>query len=189
MIMLALTPASSTPAPCPRALFATLVTSRRRVHERRRREALASKGLQVRRLPHCTRVWFTQQHRHGHILHQAVPLAQQDLVCVHYTWYFLARPDHIMAGSLFDELCTWAVQYEQSTPRRRATRHHACVCRTCLVKNLLRLYKQLLNFFHPPIPLHLGKHHDRRGTILKYHLELRNTSGRPLLMTLELQQS
>ena len=33
-IMLALTPASSTPAACPRSLFATLVTSRRGVHER-----------------------------------------------------------------------------------------------------------------------------------------------------------
>ena len=50
MNMLALTPASSTPAPCPWALFATLMTSRRRVHERRRREALASQGLPVRRL-------------------------------------------------------------------------------------------------------------------------------------------
>ena len=49
VIMLALTPASSTPAPCPRSLFATLVTSRRLVHERRRREALAQ-GLLVRRL-------------------------------------------------------------------------------------------------------------------------------------------
>ena len=49
VIMLALTPASSTPAPCPRTLFATLVTSRRRVLERRRREALAQ-GLLVRRL-------------------------------------------------------------------------------------------------------------------------------------------
>ena len=39
VIMLALTPASSTPAPCPRAPFATLVTSRRRAHDRRRREA------------------------------------------------------------------------------------------------------------------------------------------------------
>ena len=47
--MLALTPASSTPAPFPRALFATLVTSRRRVLERRRREGLAQ-GLLVRRL-------------------------------------------------------------------------------------------------------------------------------------------
>ena len=37
VIMLALNPASSTPAPCPRSLFATLVTSRRRVHERRHR--------------------------------------------------------------------------------------------------------------------------------------------------------
>ena len=61
VIMLALTPASSTPAPCPRALFATLVTSRRRVHDRRRREALSSQGLPVRRLhlgsstPLCTR--------------------------------------------------------------------------------------------------------------------------------------
>ena len=42
VIMLALTLAPSTPAPCPRSLFAILVTSRRRVHERRRREALAS---------------------------------------------------------------------------------------------------------------------------------------------------
>ena len=50
VIKLALTPASNTPAPCPRSLFATLVTSRRRVHERRRREALASQGLPVRRL-------------------------------------------------------------------------------------------------------------------------------------------
>ena len=50
VIMLALTPASSTPAPCPRAPFATLVTSRRRVHDRRRREALSSHGLPVRRL-------------------------------------------------------------------------------------------------------------------------------------------
>ena len=50
VIMLALTPASSTPAPCPRAPFATLVTSRRRVHDRRRREALPSQGLPVRRL-------------------------------------------------------------------------------------------------------------------------------------------
>ena len=49
VIMLALTPASSTPAPFPRALFATLATSRRRVLERRRREALAQ-GLLVRRL-------------------------------------------------------------------------------------------------------------------------------------------
>ena len=49
VIMLALTPASSTPAPCPRAPFATLVTSRRRVHDRRR-EALPSQGLPVRRL-------------------------------------------------------------------------------------------------------------------------------------------
>ena len=40
VIMLALTLASSTPAPCPLAPFATLVTSRRRVHDRRRREAL-----------------------------------------------------------------------------------------------------------------------------------------------------
>ena len=50
VIMLALTPASSTPAPCPRAPFATLVTSRRRVHDRRRREALSSQVLPVRRL-------------------------------------------------------------------------------------------------------------------------------------------
>ena len=49
MIMLALTPASSTPATRPGTLFATLVTSRRRALERRRREALA-KGLLVRRL-------------------------------------------------------------------------------------------------------------------------------------------
>ena len=49
VIMLALTPASSTRAPCARALFATLVTSRRRVLERRHREALAQ-GLLVRRL-------------------------------------------------------------------------------------------------------------------------------------------
>ena len=49
VIMLALTPASATPAPCPRAPFATLVTSRRRVHDRRRREALSSQGLPVRR--------------------------------------------------------------------------------------------------------------------------------------------
>ena len=49
VIMLALTPASSTPAPYPWSLFATLVTSRRRVHERRRREALAQ-GLIFRRL-------------------------------------------------------------------------------------------------------------------------------------------
>ena len=49
VIMLALTPASSTPAPFPRALFATLVTSRRRVLERRRREAL-TQGFLVRRL-------------------------------------------------------------------------------------------------------------------------------------------
>ena len=47
--MFALTPASSTPTPFPRALFATLVSSRRRVLERRRREALAQ-GLLVRRL-------------------------------------------------------------------------------------------------------------------------------------------
>ena len=46
VIMLALTLASSTPAPFPRTLFATLVTSRRRVLERRRREALAQ-GLLV----------------------------------------------------------------------------------------------------------------------------------------------
>ena len=52
VIMLALTPASSTPALCPRSLFATLVTSRRRVLERRRREALPQ-GLLVRRLPSC----------------------------------------------------------------------------------------------------------------------------------------
>ena len=50
VIMLALTPASSTPAPCPRALFATLVTSRRRVHDQRRRENLSSQGLPVSRL-------------------------------------------------------------------------------------------------------------------------------------------
>ena len=49
VIMLALTPASRTPAPFPQALYATLVTSRRRVLERRRREALAQ-GLLVRRL-------------------------------------------------------------------------------------------------------------------------------------------
>ena len=50
IIMLALTPASSTPVPCPPALFATLVTSRRRVHDQRRREALSSQGLPVSRL-------------------------------------------------------------------------------------------------------------------------------------------
>ena len=50
VIMLALTPSSSTPAPCPRAPFATLVTSRRRAHDRRRREARSSQGLPVRRL-------------------------------------------------------------------------------------------------------------------------------------------
>ena len=50
VIMLALTPASSTTAPCPRAPFATLVTSRRRVQDRRRREALSSQSLPVRRL-------------------------------------------------------------------------------------------------------------------------------------------
>ena len=61
VIMLALTPASSTPAPCPRAPFATLVTSRRRVHDRRRRKTLSSQSLPVRRLhlgpsaPLCTR--------------------------------------------------------------------------------------------------------------------------------------
>ena len=49
VIMLALTPASSTPAPFPRALFATLETSRRRALQRRRREALAE-DLPVRRL-------------------------------------------------------------------------------------------------------------------------------------------
>ena len=49
VIMHALTPASSTPATFPRALFATLVTSRRRVLERRRGEAFAQ-GLLVRRL-------------------------------------------------------------------------------------------------------------------------------------------
>ena len=51
-------PASSTPAPCPRLLFATLVTSRRRVHDQRHREALSSPGLLVSRLhlgPLCTR--------------------------------------------------------------------------------------------------------------------------------------
>ena len=47
--MLTLSPASSTPAPFPQALFATLMTSRRRVLERRRREDLAQ-GLLVRRL-------------------------------------------------------------------------------------------------------------------------------------------
>ena len=41
LVLFLITPASSTPAPFPRALFATLVTSRRRVPERRRREALA----------------------------------------------------------------------------------------------------------------------------------------------------
>ena len=45
VIMLALTRASSTLAPCPRALFETLVTSRRRVLERRRREALPCTGV------------------------------------------------------------------------------------------------------------------------------------------------
>ena len=48
VLMLALTLASSTPAPFPRSLFETLVTSRRRVLDRRRRDAL-SQGLLVRR--------------------------------------------------------------------------------------------------------------------------------------------
>ena len=62
--MLALTPASSTPAPCPRSLFATLVTSRRRVHERRRREALAQGLLVHRLLPHSTRGLARDQSSH-----------------------------------------------------------------------------------------------------------------------------
>ena len=48
LFVLALTPASSTPATFPRELFATLITNRRRVLERRR-EALA-RGLLVRRV-------------------------------------------------------------------------------------------------------------------------------------------
>ena len=60
VIMLALTPASSTPAPCPWSLFATLVTSRRRVHERRRRGSpcagsSCSSSSPGNPLPLCTR--------------------------------------------------------------------------------------------------------------------------------------
>ena len=81
VIMHAVTPASSTPAPFPRELFETLVTSRRRFLERRRREALAQ-GLLVRRLhpgsscPSLHAVWLEISRR------SATPPLQRRKYCL-----------------------------------------------------------------------------------------------------------
>ena len=80
------------------------MTSRCRVHEQRRRDALSSQGLHVRRLHlgySCSSP--REVHLYGDGFHLAVPFSPllcESLVFVHCTWCLRARPGHIVVGFL-----------------------------------------------------------------------------------------